>query len=1095
MEQKANPGSDPVENKPTPLTGWLQKKEKSLFTGNVKFRPAWTLLQMTDGFWSLDYYLHSTFMRENVGAERLAQGERNRIKLADISKILFVGKEGVKFDIVFKDERPKVGFRAANADQAKRWVYAMLAVKDVHLDTNKADDADGEGDITQQYSSMRPPDRRRERESVKVQKDFLDNAEMFMTQASNIQASIRGRGQGTTLGRAGARKGPKGTTLGRPPKARPTTRYQAIKEEKDSEAEEVPPPPPGDVVEENLPQETRGFHEMSRQTPPPKKGICNIFSKPKPKKTAMLPQGYSDAAVKQYVNASMERQKVGGGKSKARPDPRPEDFSGAVSSAQGNRKKSFPGFTKPQRNTVGGDETLRKEAFPRSFEPKAQTGKAGGNKEEEAGPRMAVRPLAAKEANTRRAMDRNQVKGPATVALITETIETSISLSGMLFDDLDSHSMHDLVDKMYRIDVVKGQDVVVQGEVGESFYVIEKGKYHVYLRRDNSENVLPEFIAEKGPKTFFGELALLYEQPAPVTVRAVEDGTIWAIDRPMFFEIRKAQARKRQARKMQCLYSIEVLAENLDTNQIISLAEAMNEKVFKSQDVILDAGRKLDQVLIVASGRVDMYVGDELMAQMVRGDTFGAWALLEHAAVSDVKLVASQDRTTTLMLEIEEFESLVGDLRTVIKRNWEESVGQIFPGAVSETQQPQDFEEVVRGTLKTLKEKSLKNGSFTPRLPSSTSLGDEEDDESEIDDDDDAKSAIDKEWEMVPLICDGVTLDDVAPLDRLGKGSFGRVHLVKDAGTMKGKIVKQGAKIPEFMALKVLQRNFIVQNGWEDMVENERHAMAELVTGTDCPFIVQLYAAFYDKKNIYFLMELCSGGDMYAQLRKQKGDPKLKEAEARFYIGATCLGMEAIHSREIVYRDLKPENVFLHEDGYIRIADFGLAKKTKRTFTVCGTPEYMAPEIILGRGHDQGVDWWAVGVFTFELICGVSPFPGRAPMDIYERVLAHNEDAELKWPEGISVSKDCKRFVQDLLHPLPGKRMRVIRKGITEHAFFVNAKSFTFEKLFARQLKPPMKITPRETKKYAGNSNKYAQKFFNLANGTKSDRSGWQPNI
>ena len=181
-------------------------------------------------------------------------------------------------------------------------------------------------------------------------------------------------------------------------------------------------------------------------------------------------------------------------------------------------------------------------------------------------------------------------------------------------------------------------------------------------------------------------------------------------------------------------------------------------------------------------------------------------------------------------------------------------------------------------------------------------------------------------------------------------------------------------------ALKLMSRTYIVDNGWEEMVEHERRAMMELA-GVSI-FLIDLYNTYCDKHYIYMLMELCTGGELYEHLCQQE-HKSVSVGAMRFYSGCIFEGISTMHSYNIVYRDLKPENVILDESGYAKLVDYGLAKKTMRTYTVCGTPEYMAPEQVLSRGHDSGVDYWALGVMMYEMITGFTPFVGYDQMEIY----------------------------------------------------------------------------------------------------------------
>ena len=163
-----------------------------------------------------------------------------------------------------------------------------------------------------------------------------------------------------------------------------------------------------------------------------------------------------------------------------------------------------------------------------------------------------------------------------------------------------------------------------------------------------------------------------------------------------------------------------------------------------------------------------------------------------------------------------------------------------------------------------------------------------------------------------------------------------------------------------------------------DHVKTEKKILEEL----NHPFIVNLFGAFQDDKNLYLLLEYVIGGEFFSHLRKAGRFPN---DTAKFYAAQITLVFEHLHSMMILYRDLKPENLLLDSDGNCKVTDFGFAKKVEyRTWTLCGTPEYLAPEIILSKGHGKAVDWWALGILMYEMLAGYPPFYDEDPLGIYQ---------------------------------------------------------------------------------------------------------------
>ena len=213
------------------------------------------------------------------------------------------------------------------------------------------------------------------------------------------------------------------------------------------------------------------------------------------------------------------------------------------------------------------------------------------------------------------------------------------------------------------------------------------------------------------------------------------------------------------------------------------------------------------------------------------------------------------------------------------------------------------------------------------------------------------------------------------------------------------------------------------------------------------PFLINLVACFQDQVEVYMVLELALGGELFSLLRDKV---RFDEPMARFYEANVVAAFVHLHDHRIAYRDLKPENLLLDSMGFIKICDFGFAKIiTDRTFTLCGTPEYLAPEIISNVGHSLAVDWWAVGILLFEMLTGDPPFVDDDPMALYQMILRGN----FVFPA--LVGKHAKDLINRLLVANPAARLGTMKKGpreIVSHPFF---KLIDITFLHRRQVRPP----------------------------------------
>lgn len=283
----------------------------------------------------------------------------------------------------------------------------------------------------------------------------------------------------------------------------------------------------------------------------------------------------------------------------------------------------------------------------------------------------------------------------------------------------------------------------------------------------------------------------------------------------------------------------------------------------------------------------------------------------------------------------------------------------------------------------------------------------------------------------------GLTLSDLRIVTTLGVGGFGRVELVQ--------IAKDPTKS---FALKVMKKSQIVETRQQQHIMSEKTIMEE----TDCDFVVKLFRTFKDRKYLYMLMEACLGGELWTILR-DRGN--FDDNTTRFYTSCVVEAFEYLHSRNIIYRDLKPENMLLDNTGYVKLVDFGFAKKLhngRKTWTFCGTPEYVAPEVILNRGHDISADYWSLGVLMFELLTGTPPFTGPDPMKTYNIILKGIDAVD--FPR--CITRNAMALIKKLCRDNPSERIGYQKGGIQDiqkHKWF---DGFNWEGLRNHTLIPPI---------------------------------------
>uniref|UniRef100_A0AAQ5Y8E0 Protein kinase C n=1 Tax=Amphiprion ocellaris TaxID=80972 RepID=A0AAQ5Y8E0_AMPOC len=284
-----------------------------------------------------------------------------------------------------------------------------------------------------------------------------------------------------------------------------------------------------------------------------------------------------------------------------------------------------------------------------------------------------------------------------------------------------------------------------------------------------------------------------------------------------------------------------------------------------------------------------------------------------------------------------------------------------------------------------------------------------------------------------------MNLHDFLFIKVLGKGSFGKVMLAELKGT------------DEVYAVKVLKKDVILQDDDVDCTLTEKRILA---LARRHPYLTQLFCCFQTKDRLFFVMEYVNGGDLMFQIQRSR---KFDEARSRFYAAEVTSALMFLHRNGVIYRDLKLDNILLDAEGHCKLADFGMCKEGilngVTTTTFCGTPDYIAPEILQELDYGPSVDWWALGVLMYEMMAGQPPFEADNEDDLFESIL-HDDVLYPVW-----LSKEAVSILRAFMTKSPNKRLGcVLAQGLEEaiklHPFF---REIDWTLLEQRKIRPPFK--------------------------------------
>lgn len=539
---------------------------------------------------------------------------------------------------------------------------------------------------------------------------------------------------------------------------------------------------------------------------------------------------------------------------------------------------------------------------------------------------------------------------------------------------LHQDAMEEIMDRFDgRVELCHGDVIIQEGQLVEKLFVIKSGDVSV----TKCEKVVDDldFLKEAGGFSYFGESVLHAIRPSPVTVTVESDSCqILALQRRQLDDF---------------LGSAQGASQALTTKDVtLMLTQFSKQPLFQvlENDEVLELTR--------AAELYEYQQGDVVCWQ---GDTADKIFMIKNGRCVITNCFTS-------ILDRPDIGQPVNLMEISGKETGELRSGDVYGERVL-LGDVESWTDTVIVSVPQTAIYFLTKKAVTEVLGSS--LGDI------------IKKRTDKRSAREPLrTLSDIRFDDLEQHRIVGTGQFGLVRLVRHATTNK------------VYALKVMHKATIQESKQAEHVVNERKILEE----ADHTFCVGLVKAYQDETSLYLLQEWVPGGELFHHLDLEGS---FDEATAMFYAANVILALEFLHSKGIIYRDLKPENLLLDVHGYIKVADFGFAKRigSETTFTICGTPDYQAPEVIMRRGTDKAADYWALGVLIFEMLVGDPPFKSMSgdPWDTFRRTLS----GRFYVPNFIS--SDAADLIYKLLQVNPERRLGSGKKGaadIKAHRWF-----------------------------------------------------------
>eukprot|EP00927_Polykrikos_kofoidii_P067789 TRINITY_DN63233_c0_g1_i1.p1 TRINITY_DN63233_c0_g1~~TRINITY_DN63233_c0_g1_i1.p1 ORF type:complete len:781 (-),score=159.73 TRINITY_DN63233_c0_g1_i1:65-2407(-) len=728
---------------------------------------------------------------------------------------------------------------------------------------------------------------------------------------------------------------------------------------------------------------------------------------------------------------------------------------------------------------------------------------------------------------TSTASEKVRVNTPVSSSVSDETLKFLSKVP--LFKRLPNDFHPSLAGCATRVNFDPGESVIKQGEDGDAFFVIVSGEAAVTVDGKN--------VAKLASRDYFGEVALLRDEPRTATITCSTklatlritraDFTALGLNEKLKFQQRKAVHAGRQ-KKVQAKppspktaeerqFMLKALKANtaitsmttLEEPQYLALVDAAVKETFYAGTWVINEGdANANYMYVVASGTFEVHItqkdeegmslkeAEEVslhVGQVTAGNCFGELALLYTApraasvkastnseawaidrnTFKDVLVKAAHEATKSYVQFLHKVEVL-NHLKDAEKHELAKAMTEVRftkdEVIFAQGEEGNAFYILTDGQVSVIQDGKVQVTLSSPCFFGERALLSGEPRGASIKVNSDTAKALSVDRKSFDMLLGplkelqecrknggdsssparlGMASSDVVgrefgkilrkdlrSIGLLGCGGFGAVDLVEHSETK------------DVYALKSISKGFVVQSNMERGVVNEK----EVQLMCDSDFVVKLFETYMDSQKLYLLLELAIGGELYATYERKGLHGK--ETHALFYIAGVVLAFEHLHEKKILFRDLKPENLLLNDKGNIKLTDMGLAKVALgNTYTTCGTPDYFAPELIESKGHSYGVDWWTLGVLTFELMGGRTPFESPTPMLICQKVK--------KGINKVSFPPKCKGNIENLIKSLcdkePANRLPMKKGGITnikKHAWFKD-KNFDWVGMAKLTLSPP----------------------------------------